>query len=126
MPLYSIDNGQATIITRIPHISINLAMIKRIAAQDLKAIRDELNRRVDAVVNTSDELITSGWIPGKDWTNTVWEPIYVASRNNISLAGMVFGTLLFEVMMNRSENWSLGKYQVNDRDIGSTTYFRIL
>ena len=33
--------------------------------------------------------------------------------------------LVFETMMKREEDWSLGKYQVNGRDIGSTTYFRI-
>jgi hypothetical protein len=123
MPLYSLPNMKE--IIRIPHDQDNRPIIDRIPDSDLDAIVDEINRRVDAVVDSPEELITSGWIPGNYWIGTVWEPIYIAARNDFSRAGMVFGALVFEVMMNRPEDWSLGKYQVNGRDIGSTTYFRI-
>ena len=123
MPLYSLPEMQQ--ITRIPHDKDNRQIINRLTASELLCITEEINKRVDAVVGTQEELITSGWIPGHDWTGTVWEPIYTVSRNDIQRAGMVFGAIVFEVMMNRSENWSLGKYQVNGKDIGSTTYFRI-
>ena len=123
MPLYSIPDMK--LITRIPHESTNRSIINRISSDNLLAIRNEINRLIDEVIDSHNELITSGWLPGTDWTGTVWDPIYIASRNNFKQAGMVFGTLVFEEIMSRPEDWSFGKYQVDGRDIGSTTYFRI-
>ncbi len=91
----------------------------------IQAIFDELNRLIDEVVDTPEELITAGWLPGNDWTGTVWDAIYVAANRDCSRAAMVFGALVFEAIIERPETWSLGKYQVDGRDIGSTTYFRI-
>ncbi|MEA4892466.1 MAG: hypothetical protein VB085_07875 [Peptococcaceae bacterium] len=125
MALFSITGDRIKQITKIPHDNVNRPIINRIPKIELDAIIDELNRRVDEIVDSHDELITAGWIPGSNWTGMVWSPIYTASGNDFTRAGMVFGALVFEVIMNRSEDWSLGKYQVNGRDIGSTTYFRI-
>ena len=123
MPLYSVPDMRQ--ITNVPHEASNRPIVNRIPEESLVRIRKEINERIQAVVDSHEELITSGWIPGSDWTNTVWQPIYIASRNDFVRAGMVFGFLVFEEMMYREEDWSLGKYQVNGRDIGSTTYFRI-
>lgn len=123
MPLYSVPDMKE--ITRVPHDHDNRPIINRIPAHELESIIEEINCRVDNVVDSPEELITAGWIPGHDWAGSVWEPIYIASNRDVARAGMVFGALVFEVIMNRPEAWSLGKYQVNGRDIGSTTYFRI-
>jgi hypothetical protein len=125
MPLYYINGGDLQVAASVPHDSENRPLISNIPPQELAAIIDELNRRIDEVVDSPTELITAGWIPGNDWTGTIWEPIFTACRYNFDRSGMVFGALVFEVMMNRPEDWSLGKYQVNGRDIGSNTYFRI-
>lgn len=124
MPLFYIS-GELQEVTRIPHDTANRPVINRIPQNEYNAVIEELNRRIDAVVDSPEELITAGWIPGSDWTGTVWEPIYDAAHYDVERAGMVFGAIVFEVMMNREEDWSLGKYQVDGRDIGSTTYFRI-
>ena len=123
MALYSIPDMKA--IVKIPHDKENRPIINRIPPEQLHAICMELNSKIDEVVDSQDELITAGWIPGHDWTGSVWEAIYIAANRNYNRAAMVFGTLVFETIMNRPEDWSLGKYQVNGRDIGSTTYFRI-
>lgn len=122
MPLYYLPD---TLVKKVPHERENRAIIDRIPAADLEAIKAELNRRIDAVVDTDEELITSGWIPGHEWAGTVWLPIYETAHKDAARAGMVFGAIVFEVMMEREEDWSLGKYQVDGRDIGSITYFRI-
>ena len=123
MPLYSIPDMK--IIKKIPHERDNITIIKRIPKEKLELIIKELNHKIDEVADSSNEIVTSGWIPGNDWTGSVWEPIYIAAERDFSRAGMIFGALVFEIMMKREEDWSLGKYQVNGRDIGSTTYFRI-
>ena len=123
MALYSIPDMKQ--ITRVPHDKDNRPIINRISPEKLQAIFDELNRLIDEVVDTQEELITAGWLPGRDWSGTVWQAIFVAANKNYNLAAMVFGALVFEAIMDRPEDWSLGKYQVDGRDIGSITYFRI-
>lgn len=112
-------------VTKVPYDHMNRPIINRIPPHYLVAIIDEINNRINAVCNTPNELITAGWIPGNDWTGTVWEPIYFAAKMDHDRAGMVFGALVFEAIMNRPEDWSFGKYQVDGRNIGSNTYFRI-
>ena len=104
---------------------IILGKIKICPYNKFYSIMMTINCKINEVADSPNEIITSGWIPGNDWTGSVWEPIYIAAERDFSRAGMIFGALVFETMMKREEDWSLGKYQVNGRDIGSTTYFRI-
>ena len=39
---------------------------------------DELNKRIDE----NPEVHTAGWIPGHDWTGTVFYPIYLACKKD--------------------------------------------
>lgn len=123
MALYSIPDMKQ--ITRVPHDRENRSIINRIPQEQLQAIRGELNRLIDSVANSPKELITAGWLPGRDWTGTVWDAIYIAANRDYDRAAMIFGALVFETIIERPEKWSLGKYQVDGREIGSTTYFRI-
>lgn len=125
MSLFSITGDGQKKIEKVPHDNINRPIINRISQPQYDTIIEKINRCIDEVVHSPNELITAGWIPGNDWTGTEWEPIYTASNFDFGRAGMVFGALVFEVIMKRPEAWSLGKYQVDGREIGSTTYFRI-
>ena len=123
MPLYSVP--EMTLMRKLPYKRDNEKILSRINEADLNAIHEELNKRIDEVANSDEKLITSGWIPGSDWENTVFQPIWIASGKNYERAAMVFGAIVFQVMMEREEDWAFGKYHVNGRSIGSTTYFRI-
>ena len=92
MALYSIPDMKQ--ITSVPHDRDNRPIINRIPPEQLQAIFDELNRLIDEVVDTPEELITAGWLPGSDWTGTVWDAIYVAANRDHSRAAMVFGALV--------------------------------
>jgi hypothetical protein len=115
--LYSVDDGK--IITRIPYESKYRLSRNRLSDEEYNAIVDELNRRID-----SNEVHTSSWIPGSDWTGTVFEPIYSKACNeDVEEAGKCFGLILWVVMMNRAETWSFGHYMKNDIPIEGLTYF---
>jgi len=60
---------------------------------------DELNKRIDE----NPEVHTAGWIPGDDWTGTVFYPIYLACKKDKTLAALFFGIIVFIVFMDRSE-----------------------
>ena len=80
---------------------------------DLKAIKNELNARIDG-----GEIHTSSWIPGAHRGGTVFYPIYsVACQSNEEAAAKCFGLILWEVMMERPEKWSFGHYQLNNLPI---------
>ncbi|MBA2719525.1 MAG: hypothetical protein H0U52_09840 [Chloroflexi bacterium] len=72
------------------------------------------------------EIATAGWLPGSDWTGTAFQPIYdKAARGDFGAAAMFFGQLVWLTIMGREERWGSGRYQVDGRDIGSRTYFRL-
>lgn len=64
--------------------------------------------------------------PGSDRTGTPFQPIYTkAARGDFNRAAMFFGQLVWYAVMNRPEGWASGRYEVDGRDIGSRTYFRV-
>ena len=61
-----------------------------------------------------DEIHTSSWMPGSDWTGSVWEPIYTdACRIQFDpvAAGLCFGLFVWEAFMDHPAAWSFGRYE---------------
>ena len=112
MPLYSIPDMK--IIKKIPHERDNVTIIKRIPKEKLELIIKELNHKIDKVADSPNEIITSGQIPGNDWSGSIWEPIYIAAERDFSRAGMIFGILVFETMTKREEIGLLGNIKLMD------------
>jgi hypothetical protein len=117
--LISIDTGRP--INYIPHKKEYEIWKSRLTQEQFEVIRAELDRRIEG-----GEVHTSSWIPGENWTGTVFEPIYeVACRRNVEAAALCFGLILWEVMMRRPENWSFGRYEKNGIPIKGLTYFQV-
>jgi len=73
-----------------------------------------------------DEIHTSSWMPGSNWSGTVFDPIYrIACQQDESAAGMCFGLMLWEVLMQREDVWGFGRYEKDGVPIEGMTYFRI-
>ncbi|KAA3618536.1 MAG: hypothetical protein D8M58_21370 [Calditrichaeota bacterium] len=117
--IYSIDEGK--VINYIPHAEEYDVWRKRLSDSEYEAIVDELNNRIN-----STEIQTSSWIPGSDWTGTVFEPIYTkACLNDVTQAGLCFGLIVWVVMMSRPETWAFGRYEKNGIPIRGLTYFQV-
>jgi len=71
------------------------------------------------------EVDTSSWIPGSDWTGSVFEPIYRACQGDENIAGLFFGLLVWQVVMDRGDCWFFGRYEKEGVPIRGMTYFRI-
>ena len=118
--LYSIDDPHKP-IGYIPHEKEYRIWRSRLSETEFQAIVDKLNSMVD-----SDEVHTSSWMPGHDWTGTVFQPIWgVACLKNDEAAAKCFGLILWEAMMNRAEDWSFGRFEKNSIPIEGLTYYRI-
>lgn len=115
--LYSVDTGKY--VKTLPHKKDYDKWRHNLSDADYDKIIDELEKRID-----SQEIHTAGWIPGNDWTGTVYEPIYYACGQNKTQSGMFFGLILFNYLMNRQDTvWGFGRFERNGVPIESTTYF---
>jgi len=117
--LYSIEQGKY--IDNIPYQRDYDTWRGRLTNDQYNAIITELNNRID-----SGEIHTSSWIPGSDWSDTVYQPIYEnACLHDEVLAGKCFGLFLWVVMQNHPDVWSFGRYEKNGIPIEGLTYFRL-
>ena len=117
--LYSVDTGSE--ITKIPHFRDYERWCSRLTDAEYNAIYDELMSRI-----SGSEIETSSWIPGSDWTGTVFQPIYEKACNqDENAAAKFFGLILWHVVVEHDEWWSFGRFQIGDIPIDGLTYFRI-
>jgi len=101
-------------LTHVPYGETYLPLrraLDRIDPQAFTKIHEELTARFG-----EREIDTAGWIPGTNWKDTVWWPIYLAAGEDQELSGKFFG---------HPECWGSGKYELDGIPIRSRTYFRI-
>ena len=119
MALYSIDTLQK--ITYIPHQAEFNAWCSRLTVGQKEAIRTELQAMI-----AGEEIHTSSWMPGNDWSGTVWQPIYTeACQYDKVASGLCFGLFVWEAFQNHEDDWSFGRYEKDGIQINGLTYFRI-
>ena len=119
--LYSIPDMKR--IDYVPHSNDYDRWLAALNAVDPKAyqcICKELNARFD-----KREVDTSSWIPGSDWSGTPFDAIYWACQQDETAAGLFFGLLVWQVVMDREDCWSFGRYEKDGTPIKGMTYFRI-
>lgn len=119
--LYSVPDMKR--LTHVPHEAEYRNWRAALDAYDSGAFRRicaELDGRFEG-----KEVDTSSWIPGADWTGTPWDPIYYACGENEVSAGLFFGLLVWQVLLDRDDCWSFGRYEKEGIPIRGMTYFRI-
>lgn len=115
------DNGELNEINYIPHLAEYNLWRSRLSDDEYNAIIEKLNNLI-----TGTEVKTAGWIPGNDWSDTVYEPIYTKACNyDETQSGLCFGLFVWVVFLRREDAWSFGRYEINNIPIRSLTYFRI-
>jgi hypothetical protein len=119
--LYSFDSESE--ITTIPRSRLRDYELwrGRLTGEEYQAILDELDCRIEGA-----EVQTSSWIPGSDWSGTVFHPIYErACFGDESAAAKFFGLIVWDVFLRHSEWWSFGRYEKDGIPIQGLTYFKI-
>jgi hypothetical protein len=110
-------------IDKVPHPVDYAAWrtsLDRVDPQAFDRIHDELDNRF-----SEREIDTSSWIPGSDWRDTPFQPIYDACGEDENSAAKFFGLLVWQVVMDRADCWSFGRYELDSVPIKGMTYFRI-
>ena len=80
---------------------------------EYQAMIDELNRIVQNSIDDNSDIIVSSFIPGSDWSGTVWDPIYTkACGFDFDHSAQFFGLLVCQVLIDRKETWYFIKQDV--------------
>ncbi len=115
--IYSIETQEY--LKYIPHKQDYDFWRSRLSDAEYNTIITELQNRIDG-----KEIATSSWIPGSDWTDTVFQPIWEkACSKDDATAAKFFGLLVWEVFLNHEDVWSFGRYKKDDIPIKGLTYF---
>ncbi len=89
---------------------------------EYQAMTDELNNIVQNSIDDNNGIVVAGFIPGSDWSGTVWEPIYTKACGwDFDHSAQFFGLLVCQVLIDREETWYFIKQEVAAR---SMIYFR--
>jgi hypothetical protein len=110
-------------ILQIPHRKRFDIWRNRLSDDEYQAIIDKFRE-----LTIDKDVITPSWIPGDDWSETVYEPIYTKSCNyDEEQSGLCFGLFFWVYFMNHcdDERWSFTRAKKDDNDIIGLTYFRI-
>lgn len=119
--LIDIDTGKT--IDTVPYRREFDALRHRLSEAEFEAMVARVNELIE---ESGSDIATAGWLPGSDWTGTAFEPIYTkAARGDFDRSAMFFGQLVWYAVMTRPERWGSGRYQLDGKDIGSRTYFRL-
>ena len=130
--LYSIEQDGYKAMNHVPHKEDFDRWMSNLSRDDYDRIYGELHSVFDESSRKRDEgsnepgagVETSSFIPGSDWTGTVWEPIWHACERDVDRAALFFGLIVWKVVMEHPDPWAFGRY-LTDRGIQGTTYFRI-
>ena len=114
--LISIDSGK--VATKVPHKKDFDGWRKNISDEDYEKVVEAINEKIDA-----SDINVAGWIPGHDWTGTVYEPLYYACGKNVVQSGFFFGLIVFKTLMERTDYvWAFGRFDINGKAVKSMTY----
>jgi hypothetical protein len=96
----------------------------RLTARECDAINAEINRMVDANKVKGKSIVTTSWLPGADWTNTPFEPIFAkAAKRSETQAAQCFGLFVQEVFLHRPETWTSEHFEKDGVPLTGRTYF---
>ena len=95
----------------IPHKEEYLVLRGRLSEYELDKIKSAIDQQFEENVDKDGHKISvSGWMPGKDWANTPYQPIFdKACGQDYTRSGLFFGQIAMEVLLdrckNQGENW---------------------
>jgi hypothetical protein len=107
------------LIHEIPHPREYRVWKSRLTQSEYDDIIKVLIERI-----SGDQICTSSWIPGSDWTDTPFQIIYSkACEEDEQSAAFFFGLMLWDAVIQHQDTWSFGKY--HQCGIRGMTYFRV-
>lgn len=93
----------------------------RLLDEEYQAMIDELHRIIQKSVDKQENVVVSSFIPGSNWSGTVWDPIYnKACTYDEGYSAQFFGLLVCQALIERPETWYFIKQETAAKGM---TYF---
>lgn len=109
-------------ITKIPYRPMFDLLVERLAQEQFKDVVAEIEQRIK---DAGNEIVTSSWLPGKNWEGTPFQPIYeIAALRNKEVAAKMFGLMVWYTIQQHPDRWMSGRFQMDGHDLPGRTYFR--
>ena len=109
-------------ITHIPFPEIFDPLKKRLSQKQFEDVVAEIKQRIE---DAGNEIFTSSWLPGRDWSGTPFQPIYeIAAQGHKEVAAKMFGLMVWYTVMQHPDRWMSGRFQMDGSDLPGRTYFR--
>jgi hypothetical protein len=115
-----IDFNTGEPIDNMPHEDSYRHYRSRLSDENYRAIIDEIHRRMENV----PELFNASFLPGSDWTGTVYFPIYTACGDDEEIAKLFYGQLVWEAVQLHRDRWACIRVNLIPERILGLTYFR--
>lgn len=85
----------------------------RLSNEDYESMVNELNNIIQKSIDEKSDIVVSSFIPGSDWSDTVWDAIYSkACAFDEEYSAKFFGLLLCQVLIDREEMWFFIKQDI--------------
>ena len=89
---------EGNIVNTVWHKKFFDASKSWLSDDEYQAMIDELNRIVQNNIDNNSDIVVSSFIPGSDWSGTVWDPIYTkACGFDSDYSAQFFGLLVCQV-----------------------------
>ena len=100
--LYTIDGKK---IKEVPHKETLTLFFKKLSQIEIDLIDKKLQETID-MISEDKKLLNSSFLPGKDWTGTVFQPIYEkAAGYNEELVAKIYGLVLMKNIIDNDKEW---------------------
>jgi hypothetical protein len=118
--LLDFDHGGSP-VTSVPFQRDFRLWKARMTPAEIAAIKAQIHQMLnDGAVHTTS------WMPGSDWQQTAFQPIWAkATRMDEVAAAKCFGLFVMECVLEREEAWGSGHYEKDGYPIKGRTYFRL-
>jgi hypothetical protein len=101
--LYNLEDD---LVKHVWHKDFFDACKSRLSKKEYQDMVDELNNIIQEKLDSKEDVLVASFIPGSDWSDTVWEPIYSqACGYDEEYSAQFFGLLVAQVLIDREEKW---------------------
>lgn len=118
MALFNLNGDE---ITDIPHKKDYEHWMKNLSRDDYNNVIGAIHAALDDAKNSGRPLY-SAHLPGKDWTNTPYDPIYIACHQDQQAAKLFYGQLCWEAVTSHEADWTFINEEREDAP-GGKIYF---
>jgi len=119
MPLFNLQ-GEA--LTGMPHQKEYDRWRQNLSDDDYKGVIDAIHDALDTARDNGAPLYSSR-LPGSNWANTPYMPIYLACKKDELVAKLFYGQLCWEAVQSHEDDWTVINESRDDDSIGGKIYF---